>query len=359
MDYFREKVLPPLLKWPGGKSSDLKILKHDFSELFPKTIKNYYEPFLGGGAVWLALKPRKMFVNDISEDLIDFYSRIKEQDIDFFKNIQTMSNIWKLLGEIAIKHSENFYNGDLTNFKKYKALLQDEDCFLTIMSILDKKIKRIYTSEIKRKVKLNSEDRLKNIEGALKAGYYTFIRKIYNKHKERDALRSAAFYFIRDYCFSSMFRFNDKGDFNVPYGGISYNSRDPAAKLDYLSYEELKKHLKQTKFVSLDFELFLNKYKPDAEDFLFIDPPYDSEFSTYDKNEFTREDQQRLADYLINKTNAQFLAVMKNTKFISDLYQGNEDKNISCNIFDKDYTVSFKDRNDKEVEHLIVCRTLK
>jgi len=51
-----------------------------------------------------------------------------------------------------------------------------------------------------------------------------------------------------------------------------------------------------------------------------LDPPYDSEFSTYDKNIFNKEDQKRLADYLIKDCNAKWMMIIKNTEFIFDLY---------------------------------------
>ena len=87
------------------------------------------------------------------------------------------------------------------------------------------------------------------------------------------------------------------------------------------------------------------------DDFIFLDPPYDSEFSTYAKNEFTKDDQMRLADYLINKCNAKWMIVIKNTPFIYSLY--NNDK-LNISSFSKKYLVSFQNRNDKNAEHLLI-----
>lgn len=41
--------------------------------LIPDDIGTYCEPFVGGGAVWLALQPEKAVVNDMNTDLIDLY----------------------------------------------------------------------------------------------------------------------------------------------------------------------------------------------------------------------------------------------------------------------------------------------
>ena len=89
----------------------------------------------------------------------------------------------------------------------------------------------------------------------------------------------------------------------------------------------------------------------DLDDFIFLDPPYDSEFSTYAKNEFTRKDQERLANYLINHCKAKWMMIIKNTDFIFDLYN---DNGLNIQSFEKTYLVSFMNRNDKNVEHLLI-----
>ena len=83
---------------------------------------------------------------------------------------------------------------------------------------------------------------------------------------------------------------------------------------------ELENHLKKTTIYNADFEEFLKKSKPKKDDFLFLDPPYDTEFSTYDRNTFDKLDQQRLANYLIHECRANWMMIIKNTDFIYDLY---------------------------------------
>ncbi|MFN2126636.1 MAG: DNA adenine methylase, partial [Anaerolineales bacterium] len=90
---------------------------------------------------------------------------------------------------------------------------------------------------------------------------------------------------------------------------------------------------------------------PAEGDFVFLDPPYDTEFSTYTKNEFTRKDQVRLADYLIKSCKGSWMIIIKNTDFIYNLYAGN---GLNIHSFDKTYLVSFMNRNDKNAEHLII-----
>ena len=179
------------------------------------------------------------------------------------------------------------------------------------------------------------------------------FRHLYNnvkKYNIKKPFATAIFYFVREYCFSSMFRYNKKGDFNVPYGGISYNRKDFRTKIEKLHNKELIERLNKTTIKCMDFEEFLDSIKPETSDFIFLDPPYDTDFSTYAKNKFGQDDQIRLANYL-KKTKANFMLVIKNTDFIYTLY---DYKKFNIKSFDKKYLVSFQNRNDKDAEHLLI-----
>jgi DNA adenine methylase len=79
-------LIKPFLKWAGGKRQLLsEIRKH-----FPKGINNYtyYEPFLGAGAVFFELQPKKAVINDFNEQLILTYNVIKE-------NVEELINLLK------------------------------------------------------------------------------------------------------------------------------------------------------------------------------------------------------------------------------------------------------------------------
>lgn len=372
----KENRLSPILKWAGGKEQELKYIH----PCLPKKINNYYEPFIGGGAVYFSIDANEMFINDKSYELINLYNAIATQDIKFFNIVEEMMHNWKLLENIIVNNeldfiniykqfSENKIDDDkvknwITSFvlkhsKEFNGMFDTNfnvniDNFLKeIRKNINNKMKRMKKIEIQRGELLDN-DILDNMESALKSAFYMHFRYLYNNIKKYEIDHSfavAIFFFIRNFAYSGMFRYNQTGGFNVPYGGIGYNRKNLTKKIDYLKTNELVKHLNKTVIDNLDFEDFFKKNKPKKDDFIFLDPPYDSEFSTYAQNEFTKDDQTRLADYLINNCEANWMMVIKNTDFIYDLY--NKD-GVYMTSFDKKYLVSFQNRNDKDVEHLLI-----
>lgn len=102
----------------------------------------------------------------------------------------------------------------------------------------------------------------------------------------------------------------------------------------------------------MDFEKLFKKYNYfNKNDFLFLDPPYDSEFSQYNKEQdFDKDEQIRLRDNLL-KVHCKFMIVIKETEFINDIYS---DKYFKIEKFDKKYMTNMRNRNNKDVQHLII-----
>ena len=195
------------------------------------------------------------------------------------------------------------------------------------------------------------EDIFSNIETIFMSSLYEYYRFLYNKNNCSEFERTALFVYLRNYAYSGMFRFNAKGDFNVPYGGMAYNHKTLSNKLKYYQSDELLERFSRCEIECLDFEEFLQLHTPSENDFVFLDPPYDSDFSTYDKNVFGHAEHERLANYLTNNCKAKWMLVIKSTPFITGLY---ENTDVNIRTFDKKYTVNFKNRNNQNAEHLII-----
>lgn len=369
--------LSPMLKWAGGKEQELKHIH----PAMPKSFDRYFEPFVGGGSVYFSIGlNKKKIINDKSHELIGLYSCVAEGDERFFAVMEEIIHNWNLLekitldngvelisiyqdyaknsitqerlknriAEFIISHNKEFngmfsrqFNFDIENF-----IYELNKCLLN-------KISRMKVIEVNRGL-LSEANILENIEGAIKAAFYTHFRHIYNNFEKYDvqsSFQAAIFFFIRNFSYSGMFRYNSNGQFNVPYGGIGYNRKNLEKKLAYLKSNALVEYLGGTQISNLDFDDFFKKFKPDNNDFIFLDPPYDSEFSTYGTNEFNRDDQARLAHYLTKECPANWMMVIKNTPFIFELYNKNH---LNISSFSKKYLVSFQNRNDKNTEHLII-----
>ncbi len=365
----------PIVKWPGGKEKELQHIIENAPLLF----NTFYEPFVGGGSVFMAIQAEHYMINDYSTELINLYHYIKNQNEQFYLYVHGMEQSWCNVEEFFINHREfltNLYVSYRTDTFTYNELSrhidtfvdQNADSIINLLAVIHQSFE-LLISEIKRNVKdkmkrmkkieaekgmLCSEDLYDNIETSLKASVYMYYRTLYNRtNDERPAtLQTALFFFLRNYAYSGMFRYSKTGDFNVPYGGIAYNSKHLINKLNYYQNADVINHFSNTDIFNLDFEEFLNMNPPTPNDFIFLDPPYDSEFSTYDQNEFGRRDQERLADYLINRCQGQWLMIIKYTDFIYNLYAFHPGINIY--EYDKEYIVSFMNRNEKNVTHLII-----
>ncbi len=78
----------PFLKWAGGKSQLLPEIR----KLYPAKYAKYYEPFLGGGAVFFDLKPKNYLLSDINPELINVYKMIATKHKQVIEKLLLMKN---------------------------------------------------------------------------------------------------------------------------------------------------------------------------------------------------------------------------------------------------------------------------
>ena len=122
------------------------------------------------------------------------------------------------------------------------------------------------------------------------------------------------FYYQRKTCFRGMLRYNKSGKFNIPFGRYkTYNFEDLKNK----EYETL---LKRTEILRQSFEYVFANYN-DKNNFMFLDPPYDSEFTDYGYCSFERKEQEKLAK-CFKETDIKCLMIIGKTDFIEKLYEG-------------------------------------
>ncbi len=95
------KQYQPFIKWVGGKRG----LIEQILPLFPKDFNNYYEPFVGGGAVFFELfargllKGKRVVLSDINIELINTYRVVQSKPIELIRNLE----------KYKAKHNREFY----------------------------------------------------------------------------------------------------------------------------------------------------------------------------------------------------------------------------------------------------------
>jgi DNA adenine methylase len=145
------------------------------------------------------------------------------------------------------------------------------------------------------------------------AEYYYKVRSKFNtlvrKKQYLSPQAASMFYFLMRTGFNGLCRFNNAGEFNVPFGQHQHIEY----KKNFVTYQEI---FYNWQFMTKDFEGLALR----TSDFIYADPPYDVEFTQYNSHKFTWQDQLRLANWLQKQ---QGVVVVSNqaTNRILTLYQ--------------------------------------
>jgi DNA adenine methylase len=232
-------------------------LMNQILDLFPKEINNFYEPFVGGGTVFLNVEAKKYSLNDIDKHLVNIHKFLIKNAKDsekFFKDVE------KIIHKYKLSHS---YKKDI------------------VPDSLKKEFKKTYYARFNKK------------------GYQK-LRECVNKNKKNDPL---IIYILLIYGFNRMLRFNGGGKFNLPVGNVDFNKNVVSALNNYFDFVQDKK----IKFTSKDFRKFFDKDNYSKNDFVYLDPPYLITASEYNKfwNERSEFDLLNMIDEL-NKKDVKF-----------------------------------------------------
>jgi DNA adenine methylase len=151
--------------------------------------------------------------------------------------------------------------------------------------------------------------------------FYETLKK--QEPKNLSNLETAArFIYLNKTGYNGLYRVNGQGKFNVPFGQREkvklFDKENILAISEYLNKDDCQ-------ILSQDYQQILPLIK--ENDFLFVDPPYDSEngngFNSYTADKFTRENQKELLNFLkkCEKQGAKWLLTNHATSFIKEIYQ--------------------------------------
>ena len=233
----------PFLKWAGGKTQ----LLYEFNKRLPEELTNrkitkYIEPFIGGGAVFFYLNENfsfeKCYICDANEELTLCYRVIKH-------------SVKELISELKILESAYISKNDEQRASFYYEV---RDAFNQKLPTID-----------------------------------------FQNYSSEWVSRAARIIFFNRTCFNGLFRVNQKGEFNVPFGKY----KNPAI-LNESNLEDVSTLLKTTEILVGDFTQ-CREFVDDTT-FVYFDPPYrplnsSSFFTSYSKNGFYDKDQVRLKEF--------------------------------------------------------------
>jgi DNA adenine methylase len=219
----------PFLKWVGGKSQILD----DVLAKFPPTMRNYYEPFLGGGSVLFGLLAARQ------------------------------------AGSITVTGTINASDLNRNLINLYKQIQSSPAAVCTALTDLYTPYRAIQTEKGTQKPKTREEALTS------KESYFYWIRTQWNAltGPSRETPAAAAMMlFLNKTCFRGVYREGPNG-FNVPFGHYKTEAFPTAEE-----FQALATTLKDVNFTVTDFSVPLAATGPG--DFIYLDPPYAPEEAT-------------------------------------------------------------------------------
>lgn len=262
-----------------------------FKKYIPK-FDTYIEPFFGGGAIYFYLEPEKAIINDINHRLIEFYVDLVKEYAKARKELDFLGKEYKI---------------NWTAFEEKKRQYPDE-----------------------------------KVPDANEHIYYE-IRDMFNKKIDPQYTYATIYYYINKTAYSGMIRYNKAGEYNVPYGRYkNFNT--------HLLTDNHYNLLKTAKIMNTDYVKAFKLAKPN--DFIFLDPPYDTTFSEYGNEVFTgdfgEDEHRRLAEDFKNLS-CKAMMIIGETELTDELYSSYiKDKYL------KKYSVNIRNRFKSRASHLII-----
>ena len=114
------KLVVPFLKWPGGK----RQLMPETRKMLPDGVTDhpYYEPFIGGGALFFELLPKRAVINDYNEELINVYTVIRDNPSELIEDLKRHKNTAEYFYKIRAIDRQPLFS-DLTRIERASRII--------------------------------------------------------------------------------------------------------------------------------------------------------------------------------------------------------------------------------------------
>ena len=363
--------MEPIVNWVGNKAREADLLL----SLFPLDFQNYYEPFVGSGAVFLKVEARQFFINDRCKELAELYRAIKGNRELFYNYLECFANAWTNIDR------EYFLQSDYL-ISAYKAFRVEQTSYTDMVLEVESLVGRIrydnvfsikFTRDeyafnlekrfqvVRKFICMNKDERtggeyddgkiLRKIRTGMKAAIFSFLQNLYNRHTSLDDLRVALFYFLMMYNASGAYLLDKRHEFSIPYAGEKYNDKRIESKYKSLQEKLLREKLLKTYIGGSDYRTFLRRTRPGKEDFLFLDPPETGNYIQNGGWEFTYEGYRKLLNYLDNECSSRWLMVVRNEEKLREMIISRPNRIAAYSKYD----LRLMDMEDESATHLLIC----
>ena len=176
-------------------------------------------------------------------------------------------------------------------------------------------------------IKNSVDELIRNLETFENSSDFFYEIRDWDRDKEKydalsDVQKAARIIYLNKTCYNGLYRVNNAGEFNAPFGNYKNPNivNSPVLKAVSAYFNTAEVH-----FSSTDYSEVLRTVKKGT--FVYLDPPYDpvsetSSFTGYTRGGFTRDDQIRLRECcdVLNKKGVQFMLSNSATDFIKEQY---------------------------------------
>lgn len=168
-------------------------------------------------------------------------------------------------------------------------------------------------------------------------------------NKLNESKKAARTIYLNKACFNGLYRVNSKGEFNVPFGKKNkVNTYDGENLLNVHTYLTMN----NITILCTDFEDAVSTAK--EGDFVYFDPPYDSDtstFNSYTEGGFNKDEQRRLAKVFkeLDKRGVKVMLSNHNTILVKDLY-----KDYNIHVIEAKRSINSNGKKRGNVEEVII-----
>jgi DNA adenine methylase len=115
----------PFLKWPGGK----RQLLDELIRRMPKKYNRYFEPFVGGGALFFRIQPEYGYISDVNPDLINVYEVVQNQVEELIESLKRHENTEDYFYRLREADRTDQYKSWTNVEKASRSIFLNKTCF--------------------------------------------------------------------------------------------------------------------------------------------------------------------------------------------------------------------------------------